>query len=273
MNEVHKRFFDRWLKGIENGQDADRKVRIFTMGRNQWRYEDEWPPAGTRTVEFYLHSGGRANTLAGDGGLSREAPSGEEQPDTYVYNPENPVLSVPDFDKFPSPDYPLDNRWRLRRDDVLVYTSAPLDEEFEITGHPFFRLYASSDCPDTDWHVTLSEVLPDGRSEELSWGCMRAAYRAGTRVPPSAIEPGKVYEYTIEMPATSNLFRKGNRVRVAIASSHFPMATINPNTNAPTGSDDDVRIATNSVHHSKIHASCLLAPVAPPPAPAQDESQ
>jgi uncharacterized protein len=263
MDAVHLRFFDRWLKEIDNGQERDRRVRIFTMGRDEWRDEDEWPPAGTTVRELYLHSGGAANTIAGDGTLSWDAPTGDEPGDTYVYNPDHPVWSTPDLDKFPSPDYPLDNRWRLRRDDVLVYTSALLEDEVEITGHPHVRLYASSDCPDTDWHVTLCDVLPDGRSEELLWGCLRAAYRHGSDVPPTAIEPGKVEEYTLEMPATSNLFQRGHRIRLTITSSHFPMAAINPNTNAPTGDDDEVRIATNTVHHSRIHASCLLAPVAP----------
>jgi uncharacterized protein len=261
MNEVHLRFFDHHLKGIDNGQGEERRVRIFTMGRNEWRSEDEWPPSGTKTVEFYLHSGGRANTLAGDGRISTASPAEDEPSDTYVYNPEHPVLSTPDFDKFPSPDYPLDNRWRLRRDDVLVYTSDPLEADLEITGHPFVRLFASSDCPDTDWHATLCDVLPDGRSEELTWGCLRAAYRAGSGVPPGAIEPGKIIEYRIEMPATSNLWKQGHRLRVTITSSHFPMASINPNTNAPTGDDEETRIATNTVHHTRAHPSCLLAPV------------
>ena len=139
MAALHKRFFDRWLKGEQNGQDADKRVHIFTMGRNEWRDEDQWPPAGTAVTPFYFHSNGRANTLGGDGSLSRETPSGDERPDSYVYNPEDPTLSTPDLGKFPSPDYPLDNRWRIRRDDVLVYTSEPLDEDLEITGHPFVR--------------------------------------------------------------------------------------------------------------------------------------
>lgn len=261
MNEVHLRFFDRWLKDIDNGQDREKRVRIFTMGRNEWRDEDEWPPRGTTVVPFYLHSGGRANTLGGDGTLSREAPSGNEPSDSYIYNPENPTPSTPDMSKFPSPDYPLDNRWRIRRDDVLVYTSDPLEADLEITGHPFFTLFASSDCPDTDWHVTLADVLPDGRSEELTWGCLRAACRGGVDVPPEALEPGTVYEFKIEMPATSNLFKRGHRLRVTIASAHFPMACINPNTNAAIGDDDEVRLATNTVHHSSVYASCLLAPV------------
>jgi putative CocE/NonD family hydrolase len=258
---VHQRFFDRWLKGEQNGQEHDRRVRIFTMGRNAWRDEDVWPPAGTVVTPFYFHSGGRANTLAGDGGLSIEAPTEDETPDSYVYNPDHPTLSTPDMSKFPSPDYPLDVRWRLRRDDVLVYTSAPLEEDLEISGHPFVRLYASSDCPDTDWHVGLHDVLPDGRSEELDWGCLRAAYRDGIDAVPTSLERGKVYEFTIEMPATSNMWKKGHRLRVTVASAHFPMATINPNTNAPLGDDAQRRIATNTVFHSRIHASCLLAPV------------
>jgi hypothetical protein len=263
INAVHLRFFDRWLKDVPNGQDADTPVRIFTMGRNEWRDEQQWPPSGIVTTPFYFHSGGAANTLGGDGVLTTSAPEGDEPPDTYVYNPEDATPSVPDFSALPFGEVPLDRRWRLRRDDVLVYTSAPLDADLEITGHPFVKLYAESDCIDTDWHVALHEVFPDGKSEELTSGCLRAAYRGGLYAQPEPIEPGTVYEYTIELMATSNLFRKGHRIRVVVASADFPSVARNPNTNARTGDDEVMMVATNTVRHSAAHPSHLLAPVVP----------
>ena len=261
LNAVHLRFFDRWLKDVENGAEADPRVRIFAMGANAWRDEDQWPPAGMAETPFYFHSGGAANTLGGDGALSRELPTDDETADTYTYNPDDPTPSVQDLSGFPFGDYPFDNRWRLRRDDVLVYTSEPLTEDVEITGHPFVVLHAASDCPDTDWHVTLCDVLPDGRSDELTSGCLRAAYRDGLDATPTAITPGKVYEYRVELMATSNVWKRGHHIRVTVASANYPASARNPNTNAPTGDDDASRLAHNTIHHTPAHSSHLLAPV------------
>src|SRR5207248_11623052 len=132
---------------------------------------------------------------------------------------------------------PVDNRWRLRRDDVLIYTSDPLPGDLEMSGHPFVVLYASSDCSDTDWHVTLCDVFPDGRSDELTAGCMRAAYRSGLESRPAPIEPGRVYEFRIELMATSNVWKRGHRLRVTVASANYPDSARNPNTNAKPGDD------------------------------------
>jgi hypothetical protein len=177
-------------------------------------------------------------------------------------DPADPTPSMPDLGVWPLDEQPLDRRWRLRRDDVLVYTGAPLGHDLEIIGHPTLVLHAASDCPDTDWHVTLCEVLPDGRSEQLASGCLRAAYRAGVRTPPAPIAPGEAYQYTIELSATANVWRRGHRLRVTIASADFPTYARNPNTAAPPGDDREWRVARNTVHHSAAHPSRLLAPVA-----------
>ncbi|RIK37910.1 MAG: hydrolase [Chloroflexi bacterium] len=273
LNAIHLRFFDKWLKGIDNGQETDKRVRIFTMNSNEWQEGDVWPPAGTRVVPFYFHSNGRANTLGGDGTLSTEPPSGDEPPDTYTYDPDDPTPSVPDLSGLPFGDYPFDTRWRQRRDDVLVYTSAPFEEDTQITGHPFITLFAASDCSDTDWHVTLCDVLPNGRADELTSGCMRAAYRGGLYAQPSAITPGAVIEYRLELMATSNLFRKGHRLRVTVASANYPASARNPNTNAKPGDDDIWVVAHNTVHHSAMYPSRLEAPVAPLPGPTLPRSE
>jgi putative CocE/NonD family hydrolase len=268
LDDIHLRFFDHWLKGIDNGAGRDRRVRLFVMGPNEWRDADEWPPTGTRSVPLYLHSGGNANTMAGDGTLSWEQPGGDEPADRFTYDPDDPTPSYPHLEGWPrASDYPFlggpaDNRWRLGRDDVLVYTSEPQEQELEMTGHPYLVLYAVSDCPDTDWHVTLCDVLPDGSSHELSPGRLRAAHRDGLEATPSPIEPGKVYEYRLELMAISNVWKKGHRIRVTVASASFPDSRRNPNTNARTGDDDTWQIAHNAVCHTAAYPSHLLAPVA-----------
>jgi putative CocE/NonD family hydrolase len=260
-NDAHLRFFDRWLKGLDNGQERDARVKVFAMGVNEWRECDTWPPRGTVETPFYFHSAGQANTAAGDGTLSLETPAGDEPPDSYTYDPDDPTPTVPDVEALLGDDFSLDIAWRLERDDVLVYTSAPLEEDLEITGHPFVVLHAQSDCIDTDWHVTLCDVSPDGTSEELAAGRMRAAYRGGLYATPEPIETGKVYEYKLELMATSNVWKAGHRVRVTVASANWPFFARNPNTNAKPGYDDVVSIARNTVHHSKVYPSRLLAPV------------
>jgi putative CocE/NonD family hydrolase len=268
MRALHLAFFDRWLKGIDNGFDQRPRAHVFAMGQNAWQDDGQFPPKGTVTKPFYFHSYGRANTLAGDGLLSMEPPAGEETADTFVYDPDDPTPTWEDLADFPvirtpsGAEPPLDNRWRLRRDDVLVYTSAPLEQDLEITGYPFVVLYASSDCPDTDWHVTLCDVTPQGKSIELVQGQIRAAYR-GVDMKPQGIVPGEIREYRIELMAVSNVFLKGHRLRVTVASCDFPRWARNPNTNARYGDDDVWQVATNSVHHSGAHPSHLLAPVVP----------
>jgi putative CocE/NonD family hydrolase len=231
------------------------------MGANRWIEDEAWPPPSVRTCRAYLRSGGRAQTLAGDGRLAWDAPAGDEAADTYAYDPRDPTPSVPDVEALPFGDVPFDNRWRLRRDDVLVYTSAPLEEDLEVTGHPTVVLHADSDCVDTDWYVSLCDVLPSGRSDQLTMGCLRAAYREGVDVAPSPLEPGRVYQLHLEMMATSNVFRAGHRIRVCVASAHFPTRAANPNTNARPGDDDVTRVARNTVHHDAAHPSHVVLPV------------
>jgi putative CocE/NonD family hydrolase len=260
INAIHARFFDRWLKGIENGVDQEPPVRIFVMGRNEWRDEDQWPPAGCMATPIYFHSDGRGTGASGGGTLDLQAPNGEEPFDSYIYDPDDPTPSQPGAAApFAAADF--DKSWRMDRGDVLVYTGEPLEEDLELSGHPFIILHAASDCPDTDWFVTLCDVFPDGRSMEITAGCMRATHRGGLRATPCPLEPGTIEEFKIEMMATSNIWLSGHRLRVTVASGDYPAARRNPNTNAPTGDDDEVRVATNTVYHTPAHPSHLLAPV------------
>lgn len=267
--DLSLRWFDYWLKGAGNGIMNEPPIRIFVMGANVWRNEHEWPLARTRFTKYYLHSNGKANSLGGDGSLSASAPT-SEIPDRFVYNPENPVwerggnfsYSIPGIGVANDLSGPFDQRPNERRDDVLVYTSAVLDEDLEVTGPLSVQLHISSSAPDTDFTARLVDVYPDGRALNFSEGIIRARYR-DSRESPSLMEPGKVYALTIEMQPTSLVFKKGHRIRVDISSSDFPHYDRNPNTGKPHGLDAETRVAHQTVYHDSIRASHIHLPVIP----------
>ena len=258
------RYFDFWLKGLRNGLDKEPPVTLFVMGRGEWRQENEYPLARTQYKKMHLSSGGKANTGNGDGKLSWEAPGANATPDKYRYDPDNPVPSLGGNNccGTPTPAGPRDQRTVEARGDVLVYTSERLQEPVEVTGPVKVVLYAASDARDTDFVAKLVDVFPDGRAISVAEGIMRAKYREGTSRG-SLIEPGKVYEYTIDLVGTSNEFRPGHRIRVDITSSHFPQFDRNPNTGEPFGTSAVVRVASQTVHHSAQYPSHVLLPVIP----------
>jgi putative CocE/NonD family hydrolase len=259
---VELRWFDYWLKGIDNGLEREPPVKIFVMGRNQWRYEKEYPLARAENRKLYLHSGGRANTSRGDGRLSWDPPPAASKPDRYRYDPENPVPSLGGNDccGVPSPAGPRDQRPIENRSDILVYTSDVLDREIEVTGPLRVVLYASSDAVDTDFGAKLIDVYPDGRSLNVAEGILRARYRESLSQP-KLLERGKVYELTIEMPGTSNVFLVGHRIRMNITSSHFPQFDRNPNTGDPFGMTANTVVANQSVYHTATQPSHVILPV------------
>jgi len=212
-------------------------------------------------TSYYFHSRGQANTLAGDGLLGREVPANEPT-DSYIYDPDNPTPSSTNLESFPHGDYPLDERYIQLRDDVLVYTTPPLTEELEVTGTPFVVIHAVSDALDTDFAAVLSDVYPDGRSVRLAEGILRASYRDSLEKP-ALLTPGWVYQYKIELNATSMAFQPGHRIRVSIMSCRFPAWDRNPNTGAPIGEDSDVRLARQTVYHDSTYPSHVLLPVIP----------
>ncbi|MFQ6053707.1 MAG: CocE/NonD family hydrolase [Candidatus Bathyarchaeia archaeon] len=260
MAEIHLKWFDRWLKGSKNEVDLWPKTRYFVMGENRWAGEDgPWPPEGAEPVRYYLHSGGAANTLWGDGSLSLEKP-GDEAADEYVYNPEHPVVTTMTFDFYgEKAETPLDNRYVLRRDDVLVYTSEPLGDRVLVCGRPIVELYASSNCRDTDWFATLSDVHPDGRSISVSQGALRARYRNSLERP-ELMRTGEVYRFRIQLYSTCIAFQPGHRIRLAVTSSDFPRYARNTNTGNDVATDTEIKIARNMVHHNERHPSNILLP-------------
>jgi putative CocE/NonD family hydrolase len=264
------RWFDHWLKGIDNGVMNDAPVHVFVMGRNKWSAEQDWPLPQTRWTKYYLHSKGHANTASGDGVLSTTPPaSGDAASDSYVYDPAKPTLS--DFTSGHIEDGAVDTRKSASGPGVLVYTTPPLDEEVEVTGPITAKLYAATSARDTDWMVRLIDVQPDGFSAMLCEGLMRARHRdpdhSGTFNPAklSLIEPNQVYEYTIDFwRATANAFAKGHRIRVEISSSYFPLYLRNLNTGADNiGLETTSVVATQKVMHTTEQASHIVLPVIP----------
>jgi len=271
LNAEDLRWFDYWLKGIDNGIMAEPPIKIFVMGRNAWRYEQEWPLARTVYTPFYLHSGGKANTLYGDGTLSPEPP-GAEPPDRFSYDPDDPVPTVGGnhslwtlikFAAEPVYPGPIDQRPIERRDDVLCYTSAPLEQELEVTGPLEVVLYAASSARDTDFTAKLVDVHPSGHAIHLAEGIIRARHRGGLGRA-ELLEPGEVAEYRIRLAATSNLFRRGHRIRLEISSSNFPRFDHNLNTGEPIATGTARQIAHQTVLHSGAYPSHILLPVIPP---------
>lgn len=265
------RWFDHWLKGLDNGVMSDPPVHVFVMGRNRWHAEQDWPLPQTRWTKYFLHSGGKANSAGGDGLLSTSPPiaSGAAPFDTYTYDPAKPTRSP--FTGGHLEDGAADTRKSSSGPDVLVYTTPPLEEEVEVTGPITAKLYAATSARDTDWMVRLIDVRPDGFAAMLCEGLMRARHRdparAGAFNPDqlSVIEPNQVLEYTIEFwRVTANAFAKGHRIRVEISSSYFPYYLRNLNTGA-----DNIGLETNSVvamqklMHTAAQPSHLVLPIIP----------
>jgi hypothetical protein len=259
MKNLHLQWFDCWLKSKENAVNDWPLTRYFIMNENKWELSEDYWPIDPKRQPYYLGSEGKANTVYGDGKLSEKM--GVDNRDTYIYNPENPAMPTNNFDFYGSSDEPpLDKRYLLRRDDHLVYTSPELDIPINILGTPVTEIYVSSDCPDTDFFVTLMEVHTDNRSILVSRGIIRARYRNGLEKQ-ELMEKGKIYKITIPMNSTSVAFKKGHRIRLSITSSEFPRYARNSNTGNPVNTDSDMKIASNSIHHGKTYPSKILLPV------------
>jgi putative CocE/NonD family hydrolase len=263
IRRIQLDWFDRYVKGIDRPPEPP-PVRIYVMGANRWRDEREWPLARTRYTPFYLHSEGKANTAAGDGELVSR-PRRSDQPDRYVYEPRKPVSTAggavccnPRLIAWG----PMDQRHVESRADVLVYTSAPLERDLEVTGPVRAVLYVSTDAPDTDFTAKLVDVRADGRAINLCDGILRLRYREGLDAARLAV-PGEVYRVTIEAGVTSNVFRAGHRIRLEVSSSNFPRFDRNPNTGRPIADERQFRPARQAVYHGQKHPSYLLLPVIP----------
>ena len=213
-------------------------------------------------IPFYFHSGGSANTLSGDGSLSPHPP-GDETPDRYTYDPDNPVPTRGGSLLFEAADMgPVDQQEVEQREDILVYTSDILATDLEVIGPVKAILFAASDARDTDWTAKLVDVYPDGRAFNLCDGIIRARYR-NSDTEATLLEPGEIYRYEIDLWATGNVFLEGHRIRVEISSSNFPHFDRNLNTGGSFYYDSDTKIAQQRVFHDEQHPSHILLPVIP----------
>ena len=263
LRALELRWFDYCLKGMDNGIMDEPPIQLFVMGENVWRGEHEWPLARTQLSSYYLHSQGGAGRFVSDGSLTTEPP-GDEPVDCYVYDPENPVPTWGGTFHDPSVVKigPWDQRPIEAREDVLVYTGPVLEKDVEVTGTVVAKLYVASSAPDTDFTARLIDLYPDGRAMYVCEGVIRTRFRESDEHP-TLMEPGQVYELTIEMEVTSNLFKQGHRIRLDITSSNYPRNDRNPNTGHPFGMDAEMRVADQTVHHTAQHPSYLVLPIIP----------
>lgn len=264
---IHLRFYDRHLRDMDNGLDDEPPVTVFVMGENRWKQAADWPIPGTEFTDFFLHSDGRANTLNGDGVLSRETPGAGSRPDHFVYDPLNPVQSIGGAlccNEAMTNGGQFDQRPVEIRPDVLCYTTAPLEDDLEVTGPVRVTLFASTSAVDTDWTAKLVDVCPCGCVYNLTDGIIRARYRNSTATQ-ELLTPGDVYEYEIDLWATSNLFKRGHSIRVEISSSNFPRFDRNPNTGGviATTTREECIVAHQTVHHSAEYPSRITLPIIP----------
>jgi len=266
-NEVIVEWYEYLFLGKQNEFANGKPVKIFVMGKNEWRFEDDWPLKRAVEWRYLLGSNANANSAAGSGfllepGVMKRASGGPS--DMYVYDPANPVPTVGGplcCDPQHLPGGPRDQREVEKRADVLVYSTGPLQQDVEVTGPVTLDLFASTSAADTDFTGKLVDVAPDGTAINLTEGILRARYRESTENPPKPITPGQIYEYKIDLWSTSNVFLKGHRIRLEVSSSNFPRFDRNLNTGKDAATSAEMVKATNTVYHDAQHPSALILPV------------
>ena len=255
-------WYDYLFRNASNEFTSAKPVKIFVMGANQWRDEEDWPLKRARETRYFLHSAGKANSLSGDGTLSNAAPRAES-PDHYTYDPANPAPTIggplccdsQHLEPGPRDQRPVEGRY-----DVLIYSTPALAQDLEVTGPVKLELFASSSAVDTDFTAKLVDVSPDGFAQNLTEGIVRTRYR-DSQEQATLMNPGQTYKFTIDLWSTSNVFRKGHRLRIEISSSNFPRFDRNLNTGEENASGRKPAAATNAVYHDTEHSSALILPV------------
>jgi len=256
-------FLDKHLNRIHSKKTVS-PVKIFIMGKNEWRDEEEWPLSRAKETHFYLHSNGDVSGGWVKGLLSRELPGGEN-PDKFLYNPADPVPTWGGANNGPASALPMkrgarDQQVTLYRKDVLTYYSDTLKESLEVTGMLKLVLYAASSATDTDFTAKLMDIGTDGNARILSDGIIRARFRNGIDAE-EHINPGEVYRYEIDLWFTSNEFQPGHRIGLAISSSNFPRFSRNLNTGKDNEQDSDFVLANQIIFHDSKYPSHLILPI------------
>ena len=250
-------WFDRHLRSTDTGGGAQAPVRLYVMGTNVWRDEQEWPLARARETAWYLRSGGRANGAAGDGRLALEPPDRDEPADAFVSDPQRPVPSLGGAAIGYDAGVVAQNDVEAR-DDLLVYSTPPLTEDLEVTGPIAVILFVATSAPSADFTAKLVDVHPDGVAYNVSDGILRRSYTPAAD--PSATAPARI---DVELWPTSMVFRQGHRIRVEIAGSNFPRFDRNPQTGEPVATAVASSKATHTVYHGLTSASRIILPVVP----------
>lgn len=252
-DELILRWMDHYLRGIENGVESRKPVRIFVMGRNEWRDEDAWPLKGAKEESFYLRSGSGDSPI---GGLA-EKPRVILGSSSLVSDPAHPVSDQ--YDAYGAHDY----RGLVGRNDVLTFDSEPMKEDLEVTGPIKAEMYISADVKDFDLWVRLLDVAPDGTAFNLmspGLDVLRASYREET-VEPKLLEPGKIYRLELNRMVTSNVFLKGHRIRVQTSGAFYPHFSRNLQTGESEIVSGEMKPGRITIHHDAEHASRVVLPV------------
>jgi uncharacterized protein len=254
---------DYVLKGELNSYASAAPVRLFVMGDNVWRDEQDFPLARARQIRYYLHAARGARSAAGDGTLQTLPPK-KEPPDVYEYDPANPVRTIGGrlcCGQQYAPG-PFDQRPNESRDDVLVFSTPALAADTEVTGFISAELYASSEAVDTDFTAMLVDVDASGYARYLADGIVRARYRNSTeRAEP--LTPGSIEKYSVDLWATSNVFKAGHKIRLYVSSSNFPRFDRNPNTGEAGATGGPGVKAKQTLYHDAQHPSALVLPIVP----------
>ncbi len=252
------RWFDRWLKGDDRGMEREPAVRYFVMGSGAWKSASTWPPERTAPAVYFLDSDGDAHLPAGSGRLL-DAPAAAGRPDTYVYDPNDPVPTLWSTALFTEPS---DRRRLDYRPDILIYRTQPLATDVETVGYPEVALYAATSAADTDFFARLVDEVPGGPAMDVAYGMVRARHRHSLDEE-DFINPEAVTEYRIRMTATACRFLAGHRIRLEITSSDFPNHDRNHNTGGNDLAETELVAAIQEVHHSREYPSRLKLPVRP----------
>ncbi len=250
-------FFDHYLMELDNGFNEGGAVRYYVMGKDVWRDSESWPPVETESVAVYLRSGGAANSSTGNGTLSYDPPAADEPPDTFLYDPLDPVAETVAYDCWSLAGEMQDRRDIAIRQDVLVYTGPPVPEGLELTGTISAIIHFSSDAVDTDVTVALVDVAPDGSANLIQDGILRCRYRNGLDQT-TLLEPGCIYEIAVDLWSTSYALRPGHALRIEISSSNFNRYDRNLNTGEPHGEGSSPVKATQTVFHDSEHPSRVM---------------
>jgi hypothetical protein len=253
-NEVVLRWMDRHIRGIENGVDKEGPVRLFVMGKNRWSNESSWPPVSARETSLFLDGREDGKPF---GALRTTVAPDDSGSTGFVSDPSRPVADP--YETFGPHDY----RDLATRSDLAIFETEPLEQDLEVTGAMTAEIYLSCDCRDLDLWVKVLDVAPDGAAYNLmspGLDVLRASYREPERGR-QLLEAGEIYELRLPFLITSNVFRRGHRIRVQISGAFFPHFSRNLQTGKLESKSARTRAAVITIHHDRNHPSRLVLPV------------